>query len=98
MTRDDAITALKAQESALRKGGATSLYLFGSTVRNEAGPDSDLDLFIEYDATAKFSLLDLIRLKHLIEDELGSKVDMATRDGLHPLMRDEIEAQARQVF
>jgi uncharacterized protein len=98
MTRDDAITALKAQESALRKGGATSLYLFGSTVRNEAGPDSDLDVFIEYDVGSGFSLFDLMAMQSRLEDELRRTVDLTTHNSLHPKLKSRIEHEAIQVF
>lgn len=45
MNRDDAIAKLKGAESAIRAMGATALYLFGSTARNEAKPTSDVDIF-----------------------------------------------------
>ncbi len=47
MKRDAAIAALKNEADAVKALGATSLYLFGSTVRDEAGENSDLDVFIE---------------------------------------------------
>lgn len=49
MTRDDAIARLRDHADAIRALGGTSLYLFGSTSRDEARPDSDLDLFMDYD-------------------------------------------------
>lgn len=52
MTRQDAIAALREQASAVKALGATGLYLFGSTARDDAGLGSDLDLFIDYDAAA----------------------------------------------
>ena len=98
MRRDEAIEKLKAFEPRLRALGATSLFLFGSTARDEAKPDSDLDLFLEYDAAAKFSIFELVEAKHMFEDELARSVDVATRNGLHPLMRDEIEREAIRIF
>jgi uncharacterized protein len=52
MDRTAAITALKHHASAIKAMGATSLYVFGSTVRDEAKETSDLDLFIDYDFQA----------------------------------------------
>src|SRR5947209_5280504 len=94
----EAINKLQQEAQALKAHGATSLYLYGSTLRNEAGPGSDLDLFIDYDSRTKFSLLDLARLKNFLEDKLGTKVDITTRDSLHPALRQEIEHSAERIF
>ena len=48
MKRADAIKKLRTFASALKERGATSLYLFGSTARNQASSTSDLDLFLDY--------------------------------------------------
>jgi predicted nucleotidyltransferase len=78
--------------------GATALYLFGSTARDEAHSGSDIDIFIDYDRSRKFSLLDLAGLKNFLEDELAAKVDITTRDSLHPLLREGIEKSAIRVL
>ncbi|MBP8938223.1 MAG: nucleotidyltransferase domain-containing protein, partial [Agrobacterium sp.] len=49
MKRTDAIRKLKRHAHAVKSMGATSLYLFGSTARDEALASSDLDIFIDYD-------------------------------------------------
>jgi predicted nucleotidyltransferase len=98
MKRLEAITELKRHADAIKARGATSLYLFGSAVRDEAREGSDLDLFIDYDPNKKFSLIDLVDIKLLLEDELGVVVDVTTRDSLHPMLRDEIEKSAVRVF
>jgi len=98
MNRSDAIEGLKRQADALRALGATSLYLFGSVARDEAGPESDLDLFIDYDAAGRFNAFDLVGIKLFLEEELCLDVDVTTRDGLHPMLKDRIEQSAFQVF
>ena len=98
MTRNDAIAKLRARADALRARGATALFLFGSIARDEAHGASDLDLFLDYDPDARFSLLDLTAIKLLLEDELGVEVDLTTRDSLHPMLRDDIEQTAVRVF
>jgi predicted nucleotidyltransferase len=98
MVRDDAIAKLQMFEPRLRALGATALFLFGSTARGEATAESDLDLFLEYDPASRFSLLDIVEAKHMVEDELGVSVDMTTRGGLHPLIKTAIEAEAIRVF
>lgn len=98
MNRADAITRLQANADAVRAMGATSLYLFGSTVRDEASSDSDLDLFMEYDPASRFNAFDLVGIKLFLEERLGTEVDVTTRDGLHPRLRDRIEQSAVRVF
>jgi predicted nucleotidyltransferase len=65
MTRNDAISKLKSCAEAIKARGATSLFLFGSAVHDSARPDSDLDLFVDYDPERKFSLVDLVDIKIL---------------------------------
>lgn len=74
------------------------MYLFGSTVRDDAGPGSDIDLFIDYDRNSRFSLIELVGISQLLERRLGVPVDVTTRDSLDPLLRDRIEASAERIF
>jgi uncharacterized protein len=98
MRRSDAIERLQRKADALRGMGATALYLFGSTVRDEAGEASDLDLFIDYDPESRFNTFDLVGIKLLLEDELHVSVDVTTRDSLHPRLRQGIESSALRIF
>ena len=98
MNRQDAIEALKRQADALRALGATSLFLFGSVARDEAGPDSDIDLFIDYDFASRFNAFDLVGIKLFLEEAFELSVDVTTRDSLHPMLKDRIEQSALQVF
>jgi uncharacterized protein len=98
MTKADVIAVLQAEADAMKALGATALYLFGSTVRDSATPDSDLDLFIDYERGSRFSLVELVGIKQLLENRLGLRVDLTTRDGLDPLLRQRIEASAERVF
>jgi predicted nucleotidyltransferase len=98
MTRTEAIACLTHYAGALSARGATALYVFGSTVREDARPESDLDLFIDTDDTRKFSLFDLVGIKLFFEEALKTKVDVTTRDSLHPMLRADIEEAAVRVF
>ncbi|MEX2319344.1 MAG: nucleotidyltransferase domain-containing protein [Bauldia sp.] len=98
MNRAEAFAGLGKVADAVRARGATSLYVFGSVARDESRTDSDVDLFIDYDSASKFSLVDLVGIKNLIEDELGVEVDIATRDSLDPRVLDLIEKSAIRVF
>ncbi|MCY1664372.1 nucleotidyltransferase family protein [Rhizobium sp. SL86] len=98
MRKDEAIRQLTERADAIRALGATSMYLFGSVVRDEAKETSDLDLFIDYDASKKFSLLDLVGLKQFLEEELRLGVDVTTRNSLHPRLKNHIIASAERIF
>jgi len=98
MRKHDVLTALKEQADAVKALGATSLYLFGSTLRDDATVTSDLDLFIDYDLARRFSLVELVGIKQLLERRLGVPVDVTTRDSLDSQLRDRIEASAERIF
>jgi uncharacterized protein len=97
MHRDDAIAKLKQHEAELRRLGVKHLYLFGSTARNEAREDSDVDLFFDYER-GKLGLFELMDVKEETSRILGRKADIMTRDSLHKVLRSRIEASALQVF
>ena len=98
MTRDEAIAALRAQESQLRKRGLTHVALFGSTARNEAGPGSDIDLLIDYDHSSEFSLFDLMDVVDHLKQVLGQPVEVALERKLRPRMRARVLRDAIPVF
>ncbi len=98
MNRTDAIRTLQEHAEAVRGMGATALYLFGSTARDEARAASDIDLFIDYDPATRFSLIDLVGIQQFLEESLAVPVDVTTRSSLHPMLRDDIEQSAIRVF
>jgi hypothetical protein len=98
MDKPETIRKLQVCAEPIRALGATSLYLFGSIARDEARPVSDIDLFIDYDPASRFSLVELVGIKQLLEEELGMEVDVTTRDSLHPMLKSEIEQSAVRIF
>jgi uncharacterized protein len=98
MNRDDAIARIKQIEPAIRTLGASGLYLFGSTARNEAKPTSDVDIFIDKDPTKPFGLVVFFDIEEILESALGAKVDFTTRDALHPVLKADIERSAIRIL
>ena len=78
--------------------GVRELSAFGSVLRKDFGEQSDVDLLVEFDLDLQPSLFHLIRLQHRLEDLLGRKVDLVPKDGLKPLIRDEVLALARRIY
>ena len=97
MKRAEAISILKEHEAEFHQLGVVNLYLFGSTVRDDADENSDVDLFFDYEC-GQFGLFELMDLKERAADILKHKVDIMTRDSLHRTLRRQIEASALQVF
>ena len=66
------------------------LALFGSTLRQDHRPDSDVDLLVSFTSTARVTFLTLARMQRELEALFGHKVDLVPKDGLKPLIRDHI--------
>ena len=98
MKRDEIIARIRKHADAIRAEGATSLYLFGSAAREDMGPDSDIDVFVDYDPESRFSLLNLSGIRLIVMDELNREVDITTRSSLRPPLRDRILADAVRVL
>lgn len=98
MRRDDAIAKLKRAEPSLRSFGVAALYLFGSHARDEAGLDSDVDVFIDPHQNASFGFIPFMDSYQVLHDLFGDDVDYGTRNGLHPMLRPQIEREAIRIF
>lgn len=96
--REQIQAGLQALEKPLRERGLAGLALFGSVVRGTSRSDSDVDVLIDLVPDARFSLIDLVSVKDFLEDQLGRKVDVVTREGLDPAIRDRILREACKVF
>jgi len=92
MTRNEVTQLLAGQHGALARFGVKSLALFGSVVRDEARPDSDVDLLVEFEGKATFDRY--IGLKAFLEDLLKCPVDLTTRRALKPRLRPYVEREA----
>jgi predicted nucleotidyltransferase len=97
MERARAIEILQSRAREAQGLGATALYLFGSTARDQAGERSDVDLFVDYDPE-RFSFVELIRLQENLSQALGRPADLTTRRALHPAPKERIEREAVRVF
>ena len=97
MHRQAALITLRDHEAEFHQLGVEHLYLFGSTARDEARADSDVDLFFDH-PEGSLGLYELIDIKQAAARILGRKTDIMTRRSLHPALRRDIETSALQVF
>jgi predicted nucleotidyltransferase len=99
MDRAALIEVLRRYDAALRENGATGLFIFGSRSVGTHRPDSDLDLFIDYDPAARVpNIFRLMQIEEDISKALGIPVTITTRNALHPLMKANIERDAVRVL
>ena len=98
MRRREVITRLKEAEAEIRALGASRLYLFGSHARDEAGPNSDVDIFIDKAPGRKFGFDEFIGIYLKLREALGVEIDYSTREGLIEFYRPDIEKEAVHVF
>jgi predicted nucleotidyltransferase len=98
MKRDELVAKIRENAEALRALGADSLYLYGSHARDEAGPGSDVDMFVDRNPAARFGFIELTELQFLLQDILGAEIDLSTRTALHPTLRRDIETGAVKVL
>ena len=96
MLRDDVLDILSRHQAELRAMGVKSLAVFGSVARNEARPDSDVDLLVDLDRP--IGIFGLLEVQYRLEEILGVKVDLVTRPGVHPALRDHILSEAVSAF
>lgn len=92
MRRARALQIVAEHEGELRTLGVRSLSIFDSVARDQAGPESDTDLLVEFDRPVGY--FHLFDVQDRLEALLGCKVDLITRGGLRPEMRDAILAEA----
>ena len=96
MTRDDVIGLLSSHREELdERFGVSSLALFGSLARDEAGPASDVDLLVEFRETP--GLTEYMGLKFWLEERLGRQVDLVMKKALKPWATPFVEAEAIRV-
>lgn len=96
LTRREAIDRLQAVEASIRALGVRRLALFGSVVRDEARPDSDVDLLVEFLPDQK-TLDRYMALADLLESTLERRVELVTTEALSPFIGPHILAEAADV-
>lgn len=96
MRRSELLNFLAEHREVLQQDfGVQSLDVFGSVARDEATKQSDVDLLVEF--ARPVGLFGMFRLQDYLEDQLGCRVDLGTRDSLKPRFRQRVLAEAIHV-
>ena len=75
-----------------RRHNAEKVYVFGSCARKEETPESDIDLLVEFNQSA--TLFDQIDIRDEVRSLLDRPVDVISKRGLHPYIRNRVLAEA----
>jgi uncharacterized protein len=98
MNRQEILDRLRQNEHALRERGVTHAALFGSRVRGDNRPGSDIDLLIDIDPAAVQDIYAYVGLKNYIAELFSDPVDVVTREALKPYVRPLAETDAVYAF
>jgi hypothetical protein len=97
ISREQAADLLAASEPKIRALGVARLALFGSVLRGDARPDSDVDLLVQFSPGAK-TFDRFLALSELLEECLGHRVELITTESLSPFIGPRILAEAQDVL
>jgi predicted nucleotidyltransferase len=81
-----------------RRYGVKELSLFGSAVRGEMRPESDVDMMVEFEPGVRVGLIKFESLAEELEVLAGRRVDLVTRRGLRPWVRPAVLEDARVIY
>ena len=98
MTRDQILATLRAHEPELRRRGVLHAALFGSAARGEVEPARDIDILIEVAPDAPVGVCEYVGITQYLADLFTSRVDVANRSSLKPLVRPSVERDAMYAF
>ena len=80
-----------------RKHGIRKFSLFGSVLRDDFGPESDVDVVAEFRPEARFGLFELVDMQDELSAIVGRKAEIFEFRALRPWMREEV-AKSMEVF
>jgi len=81
-----------------RRYQVRELSLFGSSIRDDMGPESDIDILVEFDPNATVGILKFAALSEDLEAIFGRKIDLVTKLGLKPWVRPHVLREAKLVY
>ncbi len=80
----------------LKDRGVRKVAVFGSYVRGEEKPESDIDIIVEF--SDRKSLLELVSIERELSEVLGIKVDLLTEKSISPYLIDTIKREMKVIY
>jgi uncharacterized protein len=74
------------------------MALFGSVLGNNFRPDSDIDVLVIFDSSARISFMTLGKMKRELTDLFQRQVDLVPQEGLKPAIRESVISSALEVY
>ena len=81
-----------------KKNKVQELSLFGSRARGDERPDSDFDLLVDFLPNSGITLFEYSRMQIDLEEIIGVKVDLVSKKGLKPYVRDSVLSDAQPIY
>ncbi len=99
MTKNGVEMPIAAIEAFCRKWRIAELALFGSVLRPDFRPESDIDVLVTFASDAKWDLWDFVAIKDELETLLGRSVDLVEKRAVrNPLLRREILSNNEVIY
>ncbi|NOT47506.1 MAG: nucleotidyltransferase [Acidobacteria bacterium] len=74
------------------------LSLFGSRARGDNNPQSDFDFMVDFLPESRIGLIEFSGMQIELEELIKNRVDLVTKDGLRPLIREKILSEAQIIY
>lgn len=97
LTKSHAFEIIGRIEAEIRALGVSRLAVFGSVARDEATPDSDVDILVQFVPGSK-TYERFLALSELLETNLGRRIELVTTEALSPFIGSRILAEAQDVI
>ncbi|HSU15017.1 nucleotidyltransferase family protein [Longimicrobium sp.] len=97
ITKEQVAARLREAAERIFALGARRIALFGSVARGEAGPDSDVDLLVQFDPGQK-TFENFMELSFMLEELLERRVELVTTEALSPFIGPHILREAQDVL
>ncbi len=94
----DVRNVLLTLETELRQRGVIGLALLSPLINGESHSASHINIVIDIAPQTHFSLIDLVNTKLFLEEKLGRDIDLATRGGLEPQLKNRVLESSEAVF
>jgi len=98
MTQGNSGLPLDKIAELCRRYKVKQLAVFGSTAKGTDGPDSDIDLLVEFQPDAQVGFLQFAKMQRELSNLLNREVDLVPKGGLKPLIKQEVLSTSEVLY